>query len=105
MEKTKLNIAGRNYQLQTSASDLEHLSHAAHEVNAKFEGFKKQYQVEDSVDLLAMTSLHFASEAIKKQSAVHDSPSPHSSHLNELPDKFLQRIDLLTQRIQSCMDI
>lgn len=106
MEKTKLNIAGRNYQLQTNASDLDHLEQAAHEVNAKFEVFKRQFQVEDSIDLLAMTSLHFASETIKLQDrSSGDSNATTAENTSELPENFFQRIDLLSKRIQSSMEI
>jgi cell division protein ZapA (FtsZ GTPase activity inhibitor) len=41
---------------------IERLKKAAKEVNKQFATFKDQFAVEDAVDLLAMTALHFASE-------------------------------------------
>ena len=60
METVRLNIAGREYPLRAPASEVENLRRAAVAINDQFDAFKAQFNVEDPVDLLAMTALHLA---------------------------------------------
>ena len=66
METVRLNIAGREYPLRAPASEVENLRRAAATINDQFDAFKAQFNVEDPVDLLAMTALHLATESQPK---------------------------------------
>jgi cell division protein ZapA len=69
METIRLNIAGRVYPLSVPAEEAEGLRAAAEAVSHQVEAFRKQYQVQDRGDLLAMTALQFATRPAEHQAA------------------------------------
>lgn len=99
METVNVHIAGRDYPLQAPASQVGRLKQAAEEVNKQFTAFKEQFAVEDTVDLLAMTALHFASEdAVHKQEPIIERP-------NKPSDSTVQHLDDLSKRIQMLLEV
>jgi cell division protein ZapA len=99
METIKVHIAGRDYPLQAPAAQVERIKQAADEVNKQFEAFKDQFALEDAVDLLAMTALHFASE-----DAVHKREQADEG-LNEPSPSAVQHLDELSKRIQTLLEV
>ncbi|MBV42430.1 MAG: hypothetical protein CL834_05305 [Crocinitomicaceae bacterium] len=99
METVKVHIAGRDYPLQAPAAQVERIKQAAEQVNKQFEAFKGQFAVEDAVDLLAMTALHFASEdAVHKRELAVDG-------LNQPSPSAVQHLDDLSKRIQTLLEV
>jgi cell division protein ZapA len=99
METVNVNIAGRDYPLKAPASQVERLKKAADDVNQQFNKFKEQFAVEDAVDLLAITALHFASEDAvhKKDFEVEEQSAPSAS--------TVQHLDDLSKRIQMLLEV
>jgi cell division protein ZapA (FtsZ GTPase activity inhibitor) len=95
METIRLNIAGREYPLKAHANEVESLRQAADAINAQFEDFRQQFQVEDPVDLLAMTALQLTSSGRDDQ--VNTSPT--------LTEASLEQIEHLRQRIHRALEI
>jgi cell division protein ZapA (FtsZ GTPase activity inhibitor) len=83
METVRLNIAGREYPLRAPAAEVENLRRAAATINAQFDAFKAQFNVEDPVDLLAMTALHLATEGQPKVQERGDATPPLSEATRE----------------------
>lgn len=101
METVRLNIAGREYPLRAPASEVEKLKQAAQTINAQFDAFKEQFQVDDPVDLLAMTALHLASESPSKQD-----PDPHTPPTqNPLSTNTLNQIAELSARMERLLEV
>ena len=99
METVNVHIAGRDYPLQAPASQVARLKQAAEEVNKQFIAFKEQFAVEDAVDLLAMTALHFASEdAVHKHEQRVEKPQEPSTGT-------VQHLDHLSKRIQTLLEV
>ena len=99
METVKVHIAGRDYPLQAPTAQIERIKEAADEVNKQFAAFKDQFAVEDAVDLLAMTALHFASE-----DAVHKR-EPAIERVNQPSPSAVQHLDELSKRIQMLLEV
>ena len=99
METVNVNIAGRDYPLKAPASQVERLKKAADDVNQQFSTFKEQFAVEDALDLLAITALHFPSEdAVHKEDiAVEAQSAPSASSVQHLDD--------LSKRIQMLLEV
>ena len=92
METVRLNIAGREYPLRAPGSEVENLRRAAATINNQFDAFKAQFNVEDPVDLLAMTALHLATESQPKAQVtaastclLYTSPSPRDPTKSRMP--------------------
>lgn len=101
METVRLNIAGREYPLRAPASEVEKLKKAAQTINAQFDAFKKQFQVDDPVDLLAMTALHLASEGQATKA-----PEPaHPIARNALSTDTLNQIAELSSRMERLLEV
>ncbi len=95
METVKLNIAGREYPLRAPGTQVENLKRAAGIINAKFSEFKVQFNVEDPVDLLAMTALHLATEGqLKVQETATGSESLSTENRERMVEisKHLERL-------------
>ena len=97
METIHINIAGRNYPLSIPSSEKTQVSAAAAIVNDQVEKFRKQFEVEDSIDLLAMTALQLAS----KNKAEHPMPIQGNEELNE---HQIQRIHHLQERLTHVLE-
>ena len=99
METVNVHIAGRDYPLQAPAEQVERLKKAAEEVNEQFATFKGQFEVNDIIDLLAMTALHFASEdGVHKHEQRVEKPQEPSTGT-------VQHLDHLSKRIQTLLEV
>jgi cell division protein ZapA (FtsZ GTPase activity inhibitor) len=94
MESIRINIAGREYPLNAPSHEVANLKQAAAKINAQYEAFQEQFQVDDPVDLLALTALHLS-----------DSSSPASSKADELPLETLNRMNRISERIQKALEV
>lgn len=66
----KVNIAGRVYPLSIDREEEEIIRKAADEINRNIKELQSSYAVKDSQDLIAMTALQFATQALDKSNAV-----------------------------------
>jgi cell division protein ZapA len=60
----KVNIGDRSYPLKIKAEEEENVRMAAKMINEKSKFYQQNFAVRDKQDLLAMTALEFASEAL-----------------------------------------
>ena len=97
METIHIDIAGRNYPLSIPQSERAQVNAAADRVNEQVEKFRKQFEVEDRIDLLAMTALQLAS----KNKADNPMPTPGNAELNE---HQIQRIHHLHERLTRVLE-
>jgi len=81
--------------LSAPAHEVESLRQAADAINAQFDAFRQQFQVEDPVDLLAMTALQLTASGHDRK--VDTSPT--------LTDESLKQIEHLRQRIHKVLEI
>lgn len=98
METVRLNIAGREYPLRAPASEVENLRRAAAAINDQFNAFKAQFNVEDPVDLLAMTALHLATEG---QAKAPVTPAPTDS----LPKETRERMAEISNHLERLLEV
>ena len=66
----KVNIGGRVYPLTIDPSEEEFIRKAAERINANVKELQDNYAVRDMQDLLAMTTLQYATEVIKGAKSV-----------------------------------
>ena len=59
----KINIAGRTYPLNVPEAEAEAVNHAAAEINKAIDLLRKNYAVNDTQDLLAMSALQLLTKA------------------------------------------
>jgi len=59
----KVSIAGRIYPLTIERSEEENVRKAVKTINDKVNEFEKNFNIKDRQDLLAMSSIFFASQA------------------------------------------
>lgn len=59
----RVNIAGRVYPLKVTVEEEEKVRKAAKRLNERIQQYKKDFEVSDKHDLLAMCALEFATEA------------------------------------------
>ena len=59
----KVSIAGRIYPLTIERSEEENVRKAVKNINEKVNDFEKNFNIKDRQDLLAMSSIFFASQA------------------------------------------
>ena len=98
METVRLNIAGREYPLRAPASEVENLRRAAAAINDQFDAFKAQLNVEDPVDLLAMTALHLATEGQAK-APVTTAPT------DSLPEETRERMAEISSHLERLLEV
>ena len=98
METVRLNIAGREYPLRAPASEVENLRRAAAVINDQFDAFKAQFNVEDPVDLLAMTALHLAT---KGQAKAPVTTAPTDS----LPEETRERMAEISNHLERLLEV
>jgi cell division protein ZapA (FtsZ GTPase activity inhibitor) len=60
----KVSIANRTYPLRITHEEQEKVLQAAENINKRIKDFEDNYAVKDKQDLLAMSALQFASEAL-----------------------------------------
>lgn len=60
----KVSIANRTYPLRITHDEQEKVMQAAENINKRIKDFEDNYAVKDKQDLLAMSALQFASEAL-----------------------------------------
>tara|TARA_B100000780_G_C20957055_1_gene381880 strand:+ start:313 stop:585 length:273 start_codon:yes stop_codon:yes gene_type:complete len=66
----KVIIGGRTYPLTIKREEEEKIRKAVSEIENNIKNLKDNYAVVDMQDLLAMTSLEYATESIRKNSSV-----------------------------------
>lgn len=66
----KVNIGGRVYPLTIDPQEEEYIRKAADRINANIKELQENYAVRDTQDLLAMTTLQYATEVIKGAKSV-----------------------------------
>ena len=59
----KVSIAGRIYPLTIERTEEENVRKAVKNINDKVTDYEKNFNIKDRQDLLAMSSLHFATHA------------------------------------------
>lgn len=59
----KVSIAGRIYPVTIERNEEENVRKAVKSINEKITDYEKNFNISDRQDLLAMSSLHFASQA------------------------------------------
>jgi cell division protein ZapA len=63
----KVSIAGRIYPLTIERNEEENIRKAVKAINEKVSDYEKNFDIKDRQDLLAMTSLFFASQSMELQ--------------------------------------
>ena len=63
----KVTIAGISYQLKVNAAEQETIEETVSFINDHVSEFEKKYPVKEKRDVLAMVSLQFTAELLKKQ--------------------------------------
>lgn len=97
MESLRINIAGREYPLNVEPSESNQIQSAATRVTEQVEAFRKQYAIEDRIDLLAITALQFASE--------NNADAPSNSAVNSgLNERQNRRVTDLIARLENALD-
>jgi len=81
----KVSIAGRIYPVTIERSEEENVRKAVKAINANVSEYEKNFRIKDRQDLLAMSSLFFASQSIELK---HGGQSDDKAILNRL-----QKID------------
>ena len=66
----KVIVGGRTYPLTIKREEEEKIRKAVSEIDNNIKNSKDNYAVVDMQDLLAMTSLEYATESIRKNSSV-----------------------------------
>lgn len=91
----KVSIANRNYPLRITAEEQEKVLSAAQEINKRMREIEENYAVKDKQDLLAMSALQLASEAV-----VENKSEKKDQQLNEMSGQ----IDYLCLLIDDYLD-
>lgn len=91
----KVSIANRTYPLRITKEEEEKVTQAAQSVNKCIKEFEDSYAVKDKQDLLAMSALQFASEAMGhhkkgfKQQDTNQEITKQLDHLASVIDQYL----------------
>ena len=67
----KVSIAGRIYPLTIERTEEENVRKAVKAINEKVSDYEKNFDIKDRQDLLAMSSLFFASQSTELQNSGH----------------------------------
>ena len=84
--------------MRAPASEVENLRRAAAAINDQFDAFKAQFNVEDPVDLLAMTALHLATEGQAKAPVVAAPADP-------LPEETRERMAEISHHLERLLEV
>ncbi len=90
----KVSIANRTYPLRITQDEQEKVLQAAENINKRIKDFEDNYAVKDKQDLLAMSALQFASEALgapkhDKKSTSDQEAIDQIDYLTLLVDEYL----------------
>tara|TARA_Y100000385_G_scaffold68422_1_gene68300 strand:+ start:173 stop:445 length:273 start_codon:yes stop_codon:yes gene_type:complete len=83
----KVIIGGRTYPLTIKREEEEKIRKAVSDIENNIKNLKDNYAVVDMQDLLAMTSLEYATESIRKNSSVE------FDHLSEEVMKLKEELE------------
>ena len=83
----KVIVGGRTYPLTIKREEEEKIRKAVSEIENNIKNLKDNYAVVDMQDLLAMTSLEYATESIRKNSSVE------FDHLSEKIMKLKEELE------------
>ena len=83
----KVIVGGRTYPLTIKREEEEKIRKAVSEIDNNIKNLKDNYAVVDMQDLLAMTSLEYATESIRKNSSVE------FDHLSEEVMKLKEELE------------
>jgi hypothetical protein len=93
MENIRIEIAGREYPLSIQSSEVTNVKAAADKVSAQVEVFRKQFSVEDRIDLLAMTALQFATQTNANAPTDFSPNSGLNPHQSKRANHLLERLN------------
>ncbi|MBL0104436.1 MAG: cell division protein ZapA [Bacteroidetes bacterium] len=89
----KVSIANRTYPLRITHMEQEKVLQAAENINKRIKEFEDNYAVKDKQDLLAMSALQFASEALgskqDNKSNTEQESKDQIEYLTLLVDEYL----------------
>ncbi len=88
----KIAIAGRVYPLTVNLEDEDRVRKSARMIEEKIREYETLYSVRDKQDLLAMSALQFATQAIEaeeKLSLLNQATQDQLTELNNLLDSCL----------------
>jgi cell division protein ZapA len=96
MDKIKINvnIGEKVYPLVIEPADEEAVRRAAKLINEKMKEYSEGYFVKDKTDLLTMTALFFATEALSS-----------AGSLNMEFSKFMERLTKIEESLDKVKDI
>jgi len=80
----KVSIASRIYPVTIERSEEENVRKAVKNINEKVTDYEKNFNIKDRQDLLAMSSLHFASQATE----IHHNSSKDEKAILERLEKI-----------------
>ena len=84
----KVSIAGRIYPVTIERTEEENVRKAVKSINEKVSDYEKNFNIKDRQDLLAMTCLFFASQAVELQ---------HNSHRDD--KGILEKLERLEKAV------
>ena|ERR1017187_3658704 len=67
----KVSIAGRIYPLTIERTEEENVRKAVKTINERVSDYEKNFGIKDRQDLLAMSSLFFASQSVELENTNH----------------------------------
>lgn len=88
----KVSIANRTYPLRITHEEQEKVLQAAENINKRIKDFEDNYAVKDKQDLLAMSALQFASEAMGASKQEKSQFRSGSNRTNRIPYASCRRI-------------
>ena len=86
----KVSIAGRIYPVTIERTEEENVRKAVKNINDKVSDYEKNFDIKDRQDLLAMSSLFFASQAVELQ---------HTSHRDD--KNILEKLEKIDKAISA----
>lgn len=86
----KVSIAGRIYPLTIERNEEENVRKAVKNINDKVNDFEKNFNIKDRQDLLAMSSLHFATHATE----IHHNTSKEEKAILDRLEKIEKSVSI-----------
>ncbi|MFM9027155.1 MAG: cell division protein ZapA [Bacteroidota bacterium] len=91
MLSVKVAIANRTYPLRITQEEQGQVMKAAEMINSRVRDYEESFAVRDKQDLLAMTALHFANQAVGQDTS--DKPDTFVLEANEQIDRLSSLLD------------
>jgi cell division protein ZapA len=88
--KITLTVAERQYPLNIARPDEEVFRKAASRIEEVLHSFRRDYQIEDKIDLLAMVCLRLATEA-------ESAKQRHNSHAAKVEQEIGRLLEMIPQ--------